>query len=264
MKLAWATDIHLDHARGGTDLFIAKANRSDVDGLVITGDISNYSLLDVHLDLLGERIDVPVYFVLGNHDAYGGSIGGSREIAHNRAAKDNSLRWLDGKNYQPLSGRSGIVGVGGWADATSGDFFKNPFMLNDYELIDELKRLPAKILQETLVRFGREAANRLKRSLKTVPESCKHLVVATHVPPWREADVYQGSVADDMYAPHFTCIAVGLVLNEYALNHLDRSITVLCGHTHGGGKCNIYPHMVCKTGKSEYGYPRIVEVLYLP
>ena len=269
MKLAWATDVHLTHARGnakgsGVDLFAMGVNGLDVDALVITGDISSYEYLDHHLGWLGANIEVPVYFVLGNHDAYEGSIGGSREIAYNCAAKTVGLNWLDGKPYMDLTRRSGIVGVGGWADALTGNFYLSPFLLNDYEMINELKRLPAKLLKETLGRLGKEAAKRLKRSLKTVPESCEHLVVATHVPPWREADVYQGKVANDKWAPHFTCVSTGLVLNEHASSNPDRQITVLCGHTHGGGECSPMPNILCKTGEARYGFPGIVEVLSLP
>jgi hypothetical protein len=38
-------------------------------------------------------------------------------------------------------------------------------------------------------------------------------------------------------------------------------MTVLCGHTHSSGECQILPNLLVKTGEAMYGTPKIQEIL---
>ncbi|MBW1848871.1 MAG: phosphoesterase, partial [Deltaproteobacteria bacterium] len=62
------------------------------------------------------------------------------------------------------------------------------------------------------------------------------------------------------WLPFFSCKAVGDVLSEVMQKHQDKRMTVLCGHTHGGGKSKILPNLVVLTGPAEYRYPAIQEI----
>src|SRR5688572_6514389 len=75
VKLAWATDIHLDCAsKTHIQDFLDGIKNSGADKLVVTGDISQARKLKGHLQLLGETVET--YFVLGNHDFYGSVVEG--------------------------------------------------------------------------------------------------------------------------------------------------------------------------------------------
>ena len=80
MKLLWATDIHLDSASNeARTQFVERVNQSDVDAILITGDIATGTTIVEELNWLGSELDATCYFVLGNHDYYGTSIRGVRQ-----------------------------------------------------------------------------------------------------------------------------------------------------------------------------------------
>ena len=43
-------------------------------------------------------------------------------------------------------------------------------------------------------------------------------------------------------------------------DHSDRSLTVLCGHTHGAGETQVLANLLAITGGAEYGRPRVQRV----
>ena len=67
----------------------------------------------------------------------------------------------------------------------------------------------------------------------------QHIMVLTHVPPFREACWHEGRISDDNWLPHFTCKAVGDVLIEAMAANPDHRMTVLCGHTHSGASTGV-------------------------
>lgn len=265
-EIAWATDIHFDHARGTIiDSFFNSVKSSlaghNLVGLVITGDISNSSDLERHLCLISESVDIPVYFVLGNHDAYGSSIGHARDIARNVSKKKSNMFFLDGSKAYMITDKTCVVGVNGWADARTGNFMRVPDLLADYHLVADLKHINIpKLREKKLNQLGDENANRLRRSLETVPEEAEEVIIATHVPPWREACWHEGEISDDTWSPHFTCIAVGQEIERYA-DESGKSITVLCGHTHGEGDVKIKDNIRSLTGYAKYQNPSLCDLV---
>ena len=75
MQVVWATDIHLNflrpHERAA---FFSSLHDSQPDAVFITGDIAEAPCLQELLQEIRQAMDVPLYFVLGNHDFYHGSI----------------------------------------------------------------------------------------------------------------------------------------------------------------------------------------------
>ena len=78
MRLAWATDIHLDHATESARRRFCQSVNEQADALVVTGDIAESHILGTALSALAEQTGRPVYFVLGNHDFYRGSVAATR------------------------------------------------------------------------------------------------------------------------------------------------------------------------------------------
>src|SRR5271157_3154922 len=77
--LAWVTDLHLDFLEPRqVDAFLSSLARLEVDALLIGGDISEAPDVHLMLNQLDNCFQRPIYFVLGNHDFYRGSIVGVR------------------------------------------------------------------------------------------------------------------------------------------------------------------------------------------
>ena len=70
-RLAWCTDLHLDTCTNSEYLIESiskKAIDANVDGLMISGDISTSKKLVYHLSVLEKTLQKPIYFVLGNEE----------------------------------------------------------------------------------------------------------------------------------------------------------------------------------------------------
>ena len=139
VRVAWATDIHLDFLADPQVLAFAATLATDhPDIVVLSGDLSHAELLEHHLRLLAQEIACPIYFVLGNHDYYGSSIAAVRQAVAELGARKTRLRWLPAHGVVALSEETAMVGVDGWADARLGDPQHTPVVLNDFIHIEDL------------------------------------------------------------------------------------------------------------------------------
>ena len=68
MKLAWATDIHLNFVTTLARRRFLESIKEQADALVVTGDIAESNRLAETLMVMDVLVERPVYFVLGNHD----------------------------------------------------------------------------------------------------------------------------------------------------------------------------------------------------
>jgi len=257
MRLAWVTDVHLDFLSAGqTDRFFAEIAETGADGVVVGGDTALAASVGRLLKRMGRVVGKPLWFVLGNHDFYGGSIAAVRETA-TEVSRGGRVVWLGAAGVVELSPRTALVGHDGWGDARLGNAARTPVLLNDFLVIAELAGLDRVGLTARLQRLGDEAAAHMARILPAALDSYEHAVVVTHVPPFRDACWHHGSYSDDDWLPYFTCKAMGDVLLAEAARRTDRRITVLCGHTHSGGECRPLPNLRVVTGAAEYGHPVI-------
>jgi predicted phosphohydrolase len=120
------------------DQFFESIIRAEVDGILIGGDISTARTLLGELRSLQERLNGPIYFVLGNHDYYDGSVRGVRRKVKALCDKSEHLHWLPGSEIIELSPATCLIGHGGWADGRCGDYAGSDVMLKDYLIIQEL------------------------------------------------------------------------------------------------------------------------------
>lgn len=277
MRLAWATDIHLDFL--GDDAvrrFAAELAAPRADALILSGDLSHAELLEHHLRLLSQGVPGPVYFVLGNHDYYGSSIAAVRQAVRELGLRRPRLCWLPAAGVVRLTERTALVGIDGWADARLGAPETTPVVLNDFFHIEELaarvdpvaRARPAYFratdrsgLHAELRARGDAEAAACRALLGEALAAYERVVVVTHVPPFAAACWHEGRTSDDDWLPYFTCAAVGEVLRELAAGAPDRDITVLCGHTHGVGEAAVLPNLRVLTGGAEYRRPVLQRVL---
>lgn len=262
LRLAWLTDIHLNFlSPEQLEDFCAELRDSEADALLITGDISEAPTLQFHLDAVAEAVERPVYFVLGNHDFYKGSVREVRDALAERRGQSPWLRYLSQADCVPLTENWALVGHDGWADGRFGNYRDSPVMLNDYVLIRELAWLSLEDRLTRIQALAGEAAGYLGAALAEALDRHPRVLVATHVPPFREACWYQGQISNDDYLPHFSSKASGDALMEALEPRPEKEALVLCGHTHGAGWTQPLPNLQVRTGGAEYTRPAIQEIL---
>jgi predicted phosphohydrolase len=264
-RVVWLTDIHLNflspEALGALEGLVRCA---EPDAVLLGGDIDEAPGLTACLRGMAQRLPWPIYFVLGNHDFYRGSITVVRREVAALCRELPQLTYLTDTGVVELTPHVGLVGHDGWADGRAGDYERSDVFLNDYFLIEELAEpLPKDERLRRLNRLGDEAAEHVRRVLPAALQRYPHVLVLTHVPPFLDACWHEGQVSDDNWSPHFTCVAMGEAICEAARCYPQRQITVLCGHTHGAGEARIGDNIHVLTGGAEYGRPEIQRVLEL-
>jgi predicted phosphohydrolase len=254
LRLAWLTDVHLNFLDAPARArFAAEVAATDTSGVLVTGDIAEADTLAPLLDELAIAVARPLWFVLGNHDFYGGSIAEVRAGARTFPR----ARWLPAAGVVRLTDEIALVGTDGWGDARLGNVATTPIELSDFFTIEELRDLPRDERTARLQRLGDESAAALRDDLARALGWARHVIVAIHVPPFRESCWHDGKISGDDWLPYFTCAAAGAVLREAMQAHPDARATVYCGHTHGGGEAEILPNLRVITGAAEYGAPGV-------
>jgi Icc protein len=266
-RIAWMTDIHLNFlGTAQIEAWLYNLMQRRFDGIIIAGDIGEAPSVRDYLMRMNDRLQIPIYYVLGNHDYYQGSIEGVHTQMHKLVQKVPHLHWLNAQTKPiALSEDIAIVGHEGWGDGRYGSFFESPLMLNDYVLIQDLKTPSSQERLERLQALGDKGAEHLRKLIPLALEQYQTVYVVMHAPPYQETCFYKGVSAsdDNPYLPHFTCKAHGDVLLEMAEHYPDKQINVLCGHTHGGCDVAIRPNLRVQCGEVEYGKPVVQGVLEL-
>lgn len=259
-RIAWSTDIHLNFL--GTqqiETFLQSVKTQAPDIYIISGDIGEAPSIYDYLRRIADTLDIPIYFVLGNHDFYHGGIPHVRAGIVTLIQDVENLHWLNAEAVVKLNDDTALVGHDGWGDGRYGDFLNSSVALNDYVMIQELSNISPDVRLAELKKLGDEGGDHIREVLPQACESYKHVYVVTHAPPFQEACWHEGTSAtdDNPYLPHFTCKAIGDALLEIAPKYPDCKITVLCGHTHGEGTYQPLPNLHVITGGAEYGSPTV-------
>lgn len=276
-KYSWATDIHLDHLRSDAQLiaFAESLIVNDPPGIFLTGDISVAPNLVYHLSAFERVVQRPTYFVLGNHDYYGGDFEAVRKEMRELSNMSQSLKYLPLTSYIALSPATALVGHDGWYDALYGDADKSKFMMSDWVMIkdfvphsgggkymnmmDDVKDKPGIIsLARKMAHAG---VTHVANGIKSAVRYHKHVVVLTHFPPFAESHVFGGRVGDDQAQPWFTSKMMGDMLLNAAKSYPTVSFTVLAGHTHGRYDGEPAPNLRVHVGGAEYGRPGLAGMI---
>lgn len=260
-RVAWLTDIHLNFLDAkGIARFLNEVAAARPDAVLLGGDIAEARDVARCLRQIAKSLTVQVYFVLGNHDYYFGSIAEVRESIRELTGERTNLVWLSEQEPIELAPGVGLVGHDGWADALLGDYMRSLVMMNDYRLIAELAPLDKQARLPVLRSLGQEAAQHIRQVLPVATDRFSQVVLLTHVPPWREACWHQGQISNDEWLPHFTCAALGEAIEEVMRPRAESQLTVLCGHTHSSGVCRPLENVTVLTAGAEYGRPQVERV----
>jgi predicted MPP superfamily phosphohydrolase len=260
-RVAWLTDIHLNFLPAAQrKKFISSIAQANPDALIISGDIAEaHNIFECLYPMVS--LKKPIYFVLGNHDFYGSSIAKVHQEVAAGCRNSPFLCWLPQAGVVRLTAQTALIGCDSFADGRYGDYEHSDLMLNDYFLIQEYQKLNKQARLNKMHALGDEAALYCRKILSEALPEYRQVILATHVPPFREASYYEGHIAGDDGLPHFTCKAVGDVLLEVMAQYPDRQLLVLCGHTHHAAQLYARDNLLVLVGQAEYYTPEIQEIL---
>jgi 3',5'-cyclic AMP phosphodiesterase CpdA len=262
MRCAWLTDIHLNFLKPeqiGT--FFDAIAAAAPDAVLVSGDISVGATCGTLMDQLGERLQRPVYFVLGNHDFWERGSAEQWEAMTLLTEVSPFAHWLPAVGVAELTPTCGLVGHDGWYDGRAGDYDNSQVMMNDWVRMSDFayqgKAGRLATMQTLATRAVEHIATVLPQALARYPE----VICVTHVPPFAEAAWHDGRYSDDQWQPFTTSTVMGELLRAVMADHPDRRCTVLCGHTHGAGEFEAAPNLLVKTGAAVYRAPALQPLL---
>lgn len=266
VKLAWASDIHLDCVPDNKWYDYMEEELEDCNGLLITGDISNAKSLLTHLTKLS-TLNTNIYFVLGNHDYWGASFP---EVQNQLKSLPNNLYYLN--NHDPIIiNDTAIVGADGWYDCRYGDFANPKFIMGDWSRMKEYAgsvteiygklTINSNLINNVSRQKSKEDTNQLVNKIHNLDKTnINHIIVLTHFPPYDESSYYQGQMSDRYAIPYFTNKYMGenldMLAEQYKVN-----FTTLCGHTHEARTYHRMNNLVVHTAFANYGFPCIYTAL---
>lgn len=271
MKLAWLTDIHLNFlGPAEVEKFYESLKNSRPDAILITGDIGEADSLGSYVSRMAETLDRPIYFVLGNHDFYRGTIAAVRGEMQGMSREDHRIVYLSSTGIQPLTRDCCLIGHDGWPDGRNGDYGNSGILLNDFLLIRDFRRpdqaiprLDPEVKQHWLTvmqRLADEATSHLEPLIAEAAKDYSRLIIATHVPPFKDSSLFNGRVSRDDYQPFFSSQSMGEMLLRAAAEHPTTTFTVLSGHSHWPATYSPLPNLTVHTGGAEYGEPVIQKI----
>lgn len=249
------TDLHLDRiGEDESDQLLRRIRNADFDSVIATGDISNAKNIRRHLSELATACAPrPLYFLTGNHDYHGGGFRDVEEDVDDLCKSTKNLHHLDGKRVVKLADGIGLLGHRGWPDARAGDGMETEITNPDRWSIKDFRAMDHRQTLQRMRHLGKESAGRLRNLLPLALTRFRHVLVATHVPPFDNAVYHKGKPADCQHLPHFCNLSVGLMLIGILRAFPRRRVSVLAGHSHGACSRKITGNLVVRVGASRKG-----------
>ena len=238
-RIAWITDIHWDRLsaedrREQTEWIV----ETEPDAVILSGDIGEATSFGEFLAQLHDNLNLPIYFILGNHDFWRGSSDGVRAAARELSERHGNLHYISDLDIVPLTPTVCMIGHEGWADGRAGDPEGARDFPRDFLRIGDFAGLKRDEYFARINALGDEAALHIREKLLRALASYRHIYLVTHVPPFPEASLDSYRICHEHKLPFYCCQAMGEMLLEVMKDYADRNLTVLCGHTHN--ECDLY------------------------
>lgn len=270
MKIAWATDIHLDCV-DDVDAAVSFLNKSSLhsDALILSGDISVSPHLVQHLGIIEEYFKKPIYFVLGNHDYYYSDIISTRKRVVDACRNMQFTKYLGAIPFINLQPGVFLVGSDGWYDAYNGDPAGSDFLMSDWFKIRDFSPAITNVSgkktldKEYVVQVARAicfaSARHIAQGIQEVASNATQIIVVTHVPPFVKSytdEKYKG-MPPQYVVPWYTSKILEELLFSAAKTYPHVRFTIVSGHTHGQYNGDVSQNIHVNVGKSQYGSPQI-------
>jgi predicted MPP superfamily phosphohydrolase len=263
VRALWLSDTHLDRAPARElNRLLERIARTESDCMVVTGDISQAGELHDHLRLLATACAPrPLYFVTGNHDYHGSSIGEVESLLRDLCETVDNLHHVDGRRIIPLGRNVCLIGHRGWPDARAGCGQRAVIDFPDRHVIGDFDGLSLSQSLSKMTELGRESARVIRRTLPLALSRYRHVVVLTHVPPFPSAACYNNEPCGPTHSPHFVNVSAGLAIGGIAGAFPNRHITVLAGHAHCSCMVRVRPNVCVRVAYARTGKPGPFEML---
>lgn len=265
MEYIWLSDTHLNFLTK-SDLihFILELEAKQVDGIFLTGDISTGPHIIHHLLYLKKITQIPIYFVLGNHDYYRSSIREVRASVHDLCSHNTNLFYLSKSEPISLTSEIALIGHDGWYDArwrepkTSLIFLWDWFNIKDFRsLFDNTERM------DLLHALAEEATYSIEIALEKALKTHSIVYMLTHFPPWPEPESSLFGLVEKFWAPYNSCKIMANMLEKIMKAHPTKKLIVLSGHTHKESNLQITENIELKVARADFGRPIIQEIISL-
>lgn len=268
-KYAWITDVHLDLFGEDNDKLIKFGEsivKDNPTGIFITGDISVTRKVVFHLSAIERIARRPIYFVLGNHDYYGGRIEEVRKQMREVTNLSPFLRYMPTMPYYSLSSTSAVVGHDGWYDANCGDWKNSNMNLSDWSAIYDFTLVNGSksTIVEKAKKLAHEGATHVHNGIKQAVRYHKTIVVLTHFPPFPQSHVHEGKPGEPGAMPWFVDKMMGDMLMDASRAFPNHKFIVLAGHTHGRYDGQITGNLEVHVGGAEYYKPILQGLIDVP
>lgn len=251
-RIIWLTDTHLTFSFLWKKYsLINHIKNLEADALFMSGDISNGLFIDYVLYYIATHVDIPIYFVLGNHDYYFKGISDVHNDIRHLVKKHSNLHWLTESEPISLKDDICVIGTEGWYDCHQGnsDYIKFTF---DAWLIEEFRKIKLSEKIDLSKKMAKESADSIsKKLISALNSGYKQIYLITHVPPFEEATRGEGTVFEKFLLPYNTNVTLGNKLKEIMSNFPDRKLNVICGHIHAREVIN-FKNIECRVNAANY------------
>lgn len=266
MKLAWATDVHLDAVQPeqlvsfGKDLV-----KDNPDAILLSGDISTGRDIVGHLRMLQKHVQKPILFVLGNHDLWYSSIQRvDEELRQLCMSSENFVRLSQG-SHRPLTPRTTLIGADGWYDLLNGTLGSGGVFMRDWVVIEDFLQTGINFNRREISRIvplcrslAKLSADRVIRQAQTaIGDGASKLIIVTHIPPFPQVHTHENRPSTSDMHPFYTSRMMGEALLGLSVQFPHVEFEVFCGHTHGHWTGNIRDNLIVNVGAAEYGRPEL-------
>lgn len=231
-KFAFITDTHFNFF--SKEEIAEKAihvKNLNLDGIFLTGDISNYKNIVEHLNFIENIINIPIYFTTGNHDAWQGSIKSLRQKLS--LITNKNLVYLDNCPPIELAENVSLVGTMGWYDGRWANPLSNFVFFPDWLMIKEFHEVWTNedrldICQE----LAHEQSDNIYPKLIQAFKKSDTVYFLTHFPPWPEACPSFKSLTERFWIPFNTSKYMSEMIEALMKDLPNKKLIVLTGHTH--------------------------------
>lgn len=245
----WATDIHLNYF---SDEYISNFGKSlgteyKAEGLIISGDISLGTKLERNLKTLSDAIQIPIYYVLGNHDYWYSSFEEIDSLLDSLSL-DSGLIDLN-KNSIQINEDTILTGFTGWYDCKFGKIDPEVKMSDWIKIADYKDKDYIKVSQDRSEKY----LSFEDKALSFKDKNIKNQIIVTHFPPFEKL-IKEKKEAKPFYGSS----NAGQTLINVS-KHYDKVIC-LSGHTHNRASYH-RKNLSCYVGEACRGKPSLAGII---
>lgn len=263
-KYIWLTDTHLNSKPFATWRLARQINNENASGVFLTGDITDGTHIEHHLDSLAKNIDCDIFFVLGNHDYHGRTIDSVHADLRRLTERHRNLHWMPDTGVFKLNEEVSVIGSEGWYDAAFGDPWWIRFTFDWHRTFDFLKLQNMNERIEMFRLLAKRSAENIEESLVSALDDSKIVYVLTHFPPWKEAIRDEGTFLERFWLPYNTNNILGKTIERVMSGRKKKRVVVLAGHTHTDCWISVSRNIECRVNKASYlSLTRSKEIIFL-